>query len=279
MESLVNIKLNRILIGAFGFLAALAVSQTAGMAQTVTLTLLNPPNNGASTAGIDLSPYNFSVTPLPSPPGVTYSTALICDDFNDEIYVNESWTANVYTGTAIPGDVSTGSPGGDSDGALGSGLSSATLMTDYEELGYLAYSLGQAGSDQAALSFAIWSVFEGSAVTASGALNDLSSMELTDYNNALFIANEIATLPANSTLASDYLSNLIVYQPVTVPASQSTGGTPQQFLGLQSTSIPNLPPVMAEALSPVILGFDLLALFIALFIVRRRGMSNATANR
>jgi hypothetical protein len=277
METLMNIKPNRILIGAFSFLAALAVSQPVATAQpvTVTLKLISPPGsfgNGANAGGIYLSPYYFSIN------GGSSVTPLICDDFSDEITQGESWTATVTTGQVPSANY----------GALSTG--GTPTQTEYEEIGYLASLLltpptpttGAAsttgGPDQTALSYALWSILDpaldvpatlssylGSSVGANGIL------ETTNVNSALANANAAAVLAIAGT-GTNYLNGLTIYQPVL--GTQNIGGTavagaPQQFVTY------NAP----EALSPTFLAFDLLALFVAVFLVRRRGISNATGSR
>lgn len=273
-----NIKPNRVLIGAFSFLAALAVLQPAATAQTVTLTLVAPlgsPGDNLAAGGVYLSPYYFSING-----NTSITTPLICDDFSDEISQGESWTATVTTGQV---------PATNYGGLAATG--GTPNQTEYEEIGYLASLLltpptpttGQPstdGLDQTALSYALWAVLDpaldapvtltsylGSSLGANGIL------ETTNVNSALTVAAAAAT--ANG---SYYLNGLTIYQPTpspnyAVPGDPqncgSTCGTPQQFVTF------NAP----EALSPTFLVFDLLTLFIAAFLVRRRGISNAVSSR
>ena len=66
---------------------------------------LNGVGSGGSLDGIYTSPYQASIS------GITGSVSVICDDFANNSYVPEDWTANVTTlssinlGTATPGDL------------------------------------------------------------------------------------------------------------------------------------------------------------------------------
>lgn len=249
----------RIFLGALSMVAALAVSQPIAVADVqVILTLASPPNNGNSVGSVDLSPYNLNVA-NPSTPTLTTLTSLICDDFNDEIVVGESWTADVFTGSAIPTDIYDSAYGLGSDNSL---YSLATLTTDYQEIAYLASQLSVDPADQAALSFAIWSILDPNQPdsTITGDVASLNGTEQAAYSTFLYNASSIA----NTSAGADYLANLTVYQPVA--GTQTEGATaPQQFLTVTTP----------EASSPAILALDLLALFGAVFLLRRRILSNA----
>jgi len=260
-----NAKPIRTLFLAFTFFAALTLSQRMATAQTqtVTLELMGPPGAGSDGLNADniyLSPYFFSIN------GSLTNTALICDDFADEIFQYESWTATVYSGGAFPDP---------NEGALSTVTPTAA---DYEEIGYLADLLLTAptdttgaastpgGPDQAALSFAIWAIFDPTDV--STAIGSLTTAEQTEYHSALTAAAAIAANPTSPT-ALYYLDNLTIYQPVVGSYNPSGDGVPQQFVSF------NAP----EALSPSILGFNLLVLLVALVLFRRRLLPNAGSTR
>src|SRR5579885_3171739 len=62
---------------------------------TVTMKLMNEtPNNVATGSPINVYvyPYNFSINGAPAP-----YTALICDDYSDDVTNGESWKADVFT--------------------------------------------------------------------------------------------------------------------------------------------------------------------------------------
>lgn len=259
-----TVKPIRTLFAALLFLTALAVAQPPAIADQVSLTLISPPgapSNGASLDNVYLSPYYFSIN------GSQTDTALICDDFNDEIYDGETWTANVFTGLQIPG-ISSGSGSGPA-----SGLTEAAEATDYEEIADLTLALYATPSsdttDQAALSYAIWSVFEDSAVQSY--LSGLGEDGYYSSSVAPLLTQAQATVTTGPNAAAEgsyLLSILTVYTPVA--GSQPSGdGTPQQFVTVTTP----------EASSPTILALDLLALFGAFFLVRRRVLWNAAARR
>jgi hypothetical protein len=245
-EILITTKSIKILGVAVSFLATLTVSQRAAVADDQ-LTLISPPgapSNGAYLDNIYLSPYYFSIN------GSSAYTALICDDFSDEIYQGETWNANVLTGSQITTD------------QYVTGSASATDQKNYEEIGYLALglfaTLPSDTTDQAAYSYAIWSVFDPSGVQTY--LNGYSS---TYY--ATYVAPLLAQAATSAT--SKDLSILTVYQPVANSQTNCGGcsNPPQEFVSV------NTP----EASSPVILVLDLLGLFGAVFLARRRVLRNA----
>ncbi len=79
----------RILVQAGIVLLAAVAPGSAVIAQDqANMKLTNPGNN--VLAGIYVGPYYATIDGVPNVP-------IICDDFTDETYVGESWTANVTT--------------------------------------------------------------------------------------------------------------------------------------------------------------------------------------
>ena len=68
-------------------MAVLLLATSSMVAQTASINLLDP-GSGANLAGIYTSPYDGSING-------GASVHIICDDFADETYISESWTANV----------------------------------------------------------------------------------------------------------------------------------------------------------------------------------------
>jgi hypothetical protein len=249
----------RILTAAVFFLGALTVAQPSAIADSVSLTLTSPPglpSDGATAGDIYLSPYYFTIaTTVGSTTTSKTNVPLICDDFSDEIYQGETWNVTVGTGRA---------------GIPTSGLSGTAAQ--YGEVGYLANQLDQASStditDQAALSFAIWSILNpgsGSTSEATLALSYLSSQQYQVYEADLGAGAVVAGSPS---LYTQYLNALTIYQPAS--GWPIADGTPQQFVSVNTSQI-SAP----EAASTAFLGFDLLALFGAVCLVRRRSISDA----
>lgn len=129
-----------VLAGAVLLCAPSALADTASMY----LTGVGP--NGAM-AGVYVGPYMATIN------GV--STPIVCDDFVDESYVYESWTANVSTLADL------------SNTKWGSLSDSTTL---YEEAAWLTEQLVTAPSSQAGdIQFAIWTIFDPSAMNGLSA--------------------------------------------------------------------------------------------------------------
>ncbi len=138
--------------------------------------------------------YTFTVNGQPA--------QLDCDDFNDEVWIGETWTANVTPFTVANVTETT---------AQGSHLMFAGQTQNYEEAAYLeealftntvnnvttvnghAYSIGD-------VQYAIWDIFE------SGSSNGLSSADLTAISAILSAAV--------ANYGTGNYSNLVIYSPI-----------------------------------------------------------------
>jgi hypothetical protein len=99
--------------------------------------------NGNNYAGIYIGPYDIQV----GQNGPTYG--MICDDFNDDIQIGSTWTAN-------PVSVSGGTLINTMFGSSG-----ASLMM-YEEAAALSYAIlfsNQGATNNALMQYAIWAIF------------------------------------------------------------------------------------------------------------------------
>lgn len=184
--------------------------------------------NGYSYAGVYTSPYYATVN------GV--ATTVICDDFETESYIGETWMANVTNVASV---------------VAGTSTAKFTPAQDYNAVANLATQLLSvpASSEQAViLSFAIWDIFDPTGVQAwlanpsnGGDPLGISSLALSDAN---------AALGAKYT-AGEY-SNVTIYT--------STTGTPQEFVSVTAP----------EASTPVLLAVDLLGFMALLGFTRKR---------
>jgi hypothetical protein len=112
-------------------------------------------------------------------------------------------------------------------------------------------------SESDILSFAIWDVFDPG--TGSGqALQSLSTNDRYWVNQVLAWASSQTNYSANGV----GLGNVVVYTPNPGTESNKSLGTPQEFIGI-ATSTP-------EPSSPVTLAADLLALGLLVLYLRRR---------
>jgi hypothetical protein len=93
------------LITTFGVGLLFAASAPFLDAQTSTVTVTGT-NNGYNEAGVYTSPYFGSVTIN----GATVPTAMICDDYYDDSYLGESWTATATNLSTIGNGLPSPSP-------------------------------------------------------------------------------------------------------------------------------------------------------------------------
>jgi PEP-CTERM motif len=160
--------------------------------------------------GVYVGPYTATIN------GV--STPVICDDFGDESYIGESWTANTSTFPSLSNVKFTSAP----------------ETQKYEEAAYLALELLAApvNSLQAGeLQFALWGVFTPSAIT-----------DLTGYNAADGAAAQsyLTGAEANySTLTSAQLAEFTFYtpntnDPITCGDGRCAKTPPQEFLAVKT---------------------------------------------
>jgi len=209
------------------FLAVLIVSQPMARSETITMTLTGVGSTSYPAdpfAGVYVDPY---VATIGSKAGV----AVICDDFKDDTYQNESWTANVvhYNGTA-------GSLASTRMAAV-TGLSGSALVHDYILAAWLSQQLllQTDALQRAYISFALWSIFYPTGTSANpGVWAWLQSHGYPDGSSVdQAIDGWVANAAANATEADLY--RITIYSPADTPAPTCGGGPcptapPQEFL-------------------------------------------------
>jgi hypothetical protein len=229
--------------GVLIFLAAAVLS-----AQQTTLTLTGV--NGESLGGVYTSPYIGTI-------GTNTNVDIICDDFAAETYFNETWTANVTNLSQLSSTSPVQWTTGGESGSIGAGLDSEAQA--YTVAAYLATEIlnsGNTATQQEELSYALWGLFDPTALSATYLGSDLSAAQ-TYLNNAV-------TAVQSGNLTTANYANVTVY--TYVPNTNCSGGGPgcppgpQEFLTVS----------MAEPSYPAILGFDLLAVVGLLVAFRRR---------
>jgi hypothetical protein len=253
---------------AFGLLATGPL-----FAQTTTLTMLGDPNGveGPVMGGVYTSPYYATVGSNPSP------VAVICDDFIDETYFSESWTAYVSSLSNLPS-----SPPQYSSGMVGGDLlnqSQAYTVAAYLAAEILQTNQSTSSGQEAAgdLSYALWGLFDPAVFTDQNnglggsctlSFGCLSSGDLTAAENDL--AGALTAVNTMNLNPSDFDAKMGV-AGVTIYTYDASAGLPT---GCSGTCPP--PPQefisvnMAEPPSPALLGADLLALAGFLIFARRR---------
>jgi hypothetical protein len=247
---------------ALGFLL-LAASPLG--AQTANLYLVDP-GSGAYLANIYTSPYDGSINGGATVP-------VICDDFADETYVSEDWTANVTSLSAITSETTTNTTVKWADSAFNTGLSQAQA---YEAASILSVDILQSASGsltQELYSYALWALFDPTGTLADpGAIAWLNANGDNQYVNTIDgyvnaaiadVTNPAATI--NGQTLSQYLSNyhVTIY-------SYNGGGTtcpgvscpppPQEFITVTTP----------EASSVILMAVDLVGFLALVGFLRKR---------
>jgi hypothetical protein len=158
-----------------------------------TLTGANP--NGNANGDVYVSPYTATIT---SGRSTLYSGEVICDDFEDEVTVGESWYVSPSPASAVT-----------------SGL--FANQADYDAVAWLAMQLVALpltdATDQAIYSYAIWTIFDPTAINSY-------------VGNTSDVTNLI-----NEALSQNYSGAGVT---VWTPTSWTSAGRPQEFLTVQT---------------------------------------------
>lgn len=147
---------------------------------------------GNNAGGVYTFPYNFSIN------GSSTTTALICDTFDNQIWSGETWKATV-TGLLS-----------------GQGLFGSQLL-DYKAAGLIFTSILNGSLNANSGNWAIWGLFS----------QNPQSNAFFQSSGAAGIEAQFLALAANTPNSA--FKGFFLYTPV--PGSQSTGGTPQEFIG------------------------------------------------
>lgn len=232
----------RIILSLLG-VAALAVLSFAPSALadgTASMTLTSAGSN--PFANIYMGPYTATVN------GV--STPVICDDFTDDSYLGESWTANV-SGYPNPTGMFSAKP------LAGQG---------YDEVAALTLALvNPANSSQVdQIQYALWAVFNKSSVQTYLQDNLSNSSYNTFYTNGVL---DWLSWAGTQTLSADQLAGLEILTPntqypITCSGHSCANTPPQEFIAITPTP---------ESGTASLFGIGLLAL--AFFMRRRIGMA------
>lgn len=213
-------------------LAAFICLASSGFAQgTVDMTLTSAGNNILGPAYV--GPYYATA-------GSEINVAIICDDFADDSYVGQNWTADVF-------NVANLNAGGQTWMET-----KGVTQPEYSEAAWLAEQLIDptaftclSGADCAGdIQYAIWQLFD----PQDNPLQYLSGNDLTNASNAL---TQATTRAANMPRSGFF--DVTIYSP-------AGGGPPQEFLRVTTPE----PSFLA------LFGVDLPALLIVVFLIRRR---------
>lgn len=225
-------------MGTAAILALLAPSAFAQVSITLTA-----PGAGNVIDNVYTSPYTGTVNGVAGVP-------IICDDFADDSYINESWTATVSTVADLASNVKWASDG-------------ANEQQDYDEAAWLAEQLlSPAYSNNPTttgyISYAIWLALDPS---------DVTSYLTSTYPDPTTLSNAQSWLnqASEQSYSAGEFSNVLVYTPDTNDPVTCNGvgcptAPPQEFLRV----------VTPEAPTPVLLAVDLLGFMALVGFLRKR---------
>ena len=162
--------------------------------------------------GIYVGPYTATVN--------GHSTQIICDDFVDDSYVGESWTANVTTLSNL-------------NGTKWGGMANATQL--YNEAAWLATQmLSPTYSGNATqvgyLAYALWAVFAPSAVQSWLGTNSAAWQAVQGW-----LTSAAAQKFTPGEFANFFLYTPNLNYPITCNGHACTTAPPQEFFGFLST--------------------------------------------
>lgn len=210
---------------------AIVLFAPAALADTASMLLTGVGNNGAM-GGVYVGPYVATVNGAAGTP-------VICDDYSDESYLYESWTANVSTFA-------------DLSNTKWASLSNSTTL--YEEAAWLTEQLVSASPSQAGdIQFAIWVIFDPAALGTLSATDEANvEMLITNAQTQTFWAGEFA--------------NILIYTPNIDDPILCNGQSCQ-----------NTPPqeFMAVTPEPSELALLLVGLLSCVIVIARKSLSAA----
>jgi len=257
-------------------LMLLATGPLAALPPSTATFALNSAGSGANLAGVYTSPYTGTING-----GSTIN--VICDDFADDSYVPESWTAYVTSLSSLTSGTADTylkwlNTAGSSITVDGQTLNQATAyavaaVLSVEILGSITGSAAQED-----YSFALWGLFDPTGVPGdpsdAGAFGQLANYGLTtDENNAKAYLNSAVTYVTSGAHTAEVAVDVKAVTIYSFDPNPLTGGGPPSCSG---NPCPTAPPQefitvsMVEPPSPALLGLDLLSVAGLIFFVRRR---------
>src|SRR5580698_9028701 len=221
-------------LGVVTLLACFASSVWAD--DTFTITGANP--YGYTNGDVYVSPYTATITNGGST--LLNRGMVICDDYTDEVSVGQSWMVTSSPASAVNGPLFTTPVTWNSQVYSNSQAYDALAWLAIKLVG-LSASDPTLSADEAAYSYAIWTIFDPSAI------NDYVGNQMT-----------VDTLITEAFAANYSGAGVTVWTPD--PNKGPGNGGPQEFLTVQTPEAPSLAN----------LAFDLTALLGAIFLMRRR---------
>ncbi len=218
----------------------------AAFSDTLTLTS----TSGGSTDGVDVYPYNFTVTDASG--NQTTNVFLSCINFNREITFGETWEID-------PLSLSTVNVAGTYDGESG-----AALLED----AWLFNQYGTAAGTDSEIQFAIWSIMDPTDINPSNP--NYNGSNAFDATAQALAGEAVALVTGNTPLPASYFADDVAYLPDPSDSSAWTDGQPQIFLA-------DPPAATPEPSSLFLLGTGFGVLAIAVAATSRRRAAEKAA--
>jgi hypothetical protein len=273
-------------LGFAGGLVVVVLAASPLVAQ-VNFNLTGAGSGGPNLDGVYTSPYTGTINGGPSVP-------VICDDFSDESYLPEQWTAYQTSLSTIVGGSGPSYlqwKDADSNGAVSAGGTSyagwdLSQPLAYEAATVLSIDILQAApgsTAQKVYSYALWELFDpyGSLPADPGVIPWLNGASGTVDTATLQAATADVEAAVNQVKGSGF--NLSAYlnanniSSVTIYSYDAAGGPPTCSGGSCASSPPQefISVTTPEASTPVLLAVDLLGLVALAGFLRKRIMARS----
>jgi len=210
-----------------GMLTMLGLSAPSALATEVTLDFTGV--NGTNDGGVFTGIYKGTLTGG-NVPNTTPSN-FMCDDYQDEIYIPETWRVTTYSIENLAGGASPLVTFGDNSNTLYNRLYVGSQLQAYAEAIYIAQGLlnspGTPNPQASVDSFTIWTLMNNTVSAPSDISAQVSTLLAS---TGTWWTGTCDKNPSALTTCLAGLSDVNIYVPV--PGSQNVGNRPQEFLGL-----------------------------------------------
>jgi len=238
----------------YGYLTAVAVLAfaSASFAGTTSMDLTGTGDNATvwdGGMGAYVDPYTATV-------GGVANTSVICDDWSNNSYVNETWTATVTTVSSLASGPSSAVMFG-ANSTLG--LTQDQLYLEAAWLGTQLLANPTNYANQVAVSFALWELTYNAAGSATETPTPTAFLAGSSESSYQTTVNTLLA-NAKSAVAGGYSGiGWEILTPVAGSSNPSSDGTPQEFL----VRTP-------ESSAVVMFSADMLGLLALAFVFRKR---------